>query len=620
MPDDPVDLIQQNVGVVLQWKDVYGSQSTWEIVRRDVSRLDALPLAGCAAHWNALVRNTDGSLDDERQKAVVQFLASPDQLQAIDEAVRRRVKREGGGQGLPPIINRQQLLILMRLAFQLGRWDGDGRPVKGSELLDILLRINDHLEALPNTPWYKPSRKRGSIFRRVIAFPLMFALLDFSHIRRAENGVTRTLRILREIHPDLAAQPTLQARALDVAALFQQGAGLSLETHLSLTFAAFALTMHPDDPGSFRKLQVVTPRDNGDFNIGMSQLIGESALTAAEVETFLSRVARTPEEFKTLLADPTQVPEQGNFTVFRKYPIIRFTPEVVRVIDRQMLLDKLGDGAYWLVREVVESQTEPGLERIKVVKRLNGWWGLLFEEYTHRLVEASPVATAYTRQPTFEGEAGDGAIDGLLHHGTRLVLLEYKVSPVTPAARTTPKPRLLAKEILAKFAGPKGTHGRGRIGPRGTPQLAAAVREFVSGRSLGGVTPNDIEAIFPVIVCGEHGMGAPMVNCLLNRRFRRDLGDADTPRVRPLTVLTIEDFERVLADGRDVASLMQGWLDADPRMATYPGLVLREKVLQGDGMHDWVRQAAEAWKIEMVTRLFPHGKTARGQRGDPLST
>lgn len=617
MPDHPVDLIRESVGVVLQWKDIYGSQSIWEVLRRDVSRLDPQTLVGCAVHWNAFISGADGLVDREREKAAVRFLATPDQLRAIDQALSRKVKREGWGGDLLPIMNRQQLLILMRLAFELGRWDGGGRPVRGSDALDILLRINDHLDALPDSPWYRGSRKRGSIFRRVVAFPLMFALFDFSHSGRAENGVTRTLRLLREIHPHLAAQPALQARALDIAALFQKAAGLPLETYLSLTVAASALTMYPGDPGSFRSTEVIGPQDNGGFNIGTRQLIGESALTVGDVETFLSRVARTPEEFGALLDNRGQVPQQSNFTVFRKYPIVRFSPEVVRVIDRQMLLDKLGDGAYWLLREVVEAEARPGRERINAVKRLNGWWGTLFEEYVHRLIEASPaVATAYIRQPTFAAEAGDGVVDGLLNCGTGVVLLEYKVSPVTPAARTTPRPRPLAREILAKFAAPREAGGRGRVGARGTPQLASAVRGLVSGRLLGGVTAKDVEAIYPVIVCGEHAMGAPMVNCLLNRRFRRDLMEADGPRVRPLTVLTIEDFERLLADGRDVPSLLQDWLDADPELMTYPGLVLRQKVLRGDGVHEWIRRAAESWKIEMLTRLFPEGKTA-GQSGAP---
>lgn len=53
-------LMRQRALAVLQWKEVYGSGSLWDVLKRDVSRLDATALVASASHWSALIFDVEG--------------------------------------------------------------------------------------------------------------------------------------------------------------------------------------------------------------------------------------------------------------------------------------------------------------------------------------------------------------------------------------------------------------------------------------------------------------------------------------------------------------------------------------------------------------------------------
>lgn len=615
MEIDPALLMRQRALAVLQWKEVYGSGSMWDVVKRDVARLDAITLVASASHWNALAFDVEGRYSPARQDEVVRSLASSEQLESIDRAIKRRARR--GGWTLefpPPILNRQQLLILIRLALQYGSREQPGRNVGRHDILDLLLRINDHLDAFPQPQGKARRTRQRSAYERLLAFPALFSMVDFNRRRSPEHGVARTLRMMREIHSELGERHGTDGRVLDLHGMFRESTGLPLETYLALSFMAFARTTPPGEPGS-PNTGVVTAEDTGTFNIVPESLMAQdSTLTRDDVESFLNTVSRTPEEFQKALAGSSALPEQTNFTSFRKYPMIRFPSGRLRVLDRAFLLDKLGDGAYWILRDAVERNTE-GQARLNRVKDLNGWWGYLFEGYVHRLFKYSGAARTYTPAPVFEGSTStEGSTDGLLDQGDDLVVLEYKVSPVTPHGRHALRARVLAAELLSKFAGRKRARdGKGTRVGLGVPQLANAIKGLLAGKALGPVRIDRIQRIYPVLVCAEIAMDAPMVNCFLNRQLARELGKEDRSKVQPLTVVSIDLLERMLAYTDDVsfAEMLSAWHRLDPRMTTYPSLVIGEQFPRKERINQWVREGADAWKTEMLTRLWPKGETAQ---------
>ena len=134
------------------------------------------------------------------------------------------------------------------------------------------------------------------------------------------------------------------------------------------------------------------------------------------------------------------------------------------------------------------------------------------------------------------------------------------------------------------------------------------MRAFVTGRALGGVDPACVATVYPVLVCSDTAMGAPLVNCLLGRSFDRAIRGIDRTKVRPLTVLTIEDVETMLAREADVGfpAMLRAWHDGDPQMTTYPGLMIRRRYFSdGPFENPWVRSASKKWKDKMLRGLWP---------------
>ena len=203
LPDGETPAPELAFAAVVQWKEIHGHYSTWKSLVDDVSRLSGLDLVGLATHWGALLYNVAGDYRPGRQAEIVSYLASPTQLEEINRAIRARGRQPRPTPFQPPIINRQQLLILMRLALQHGNWDGTGEGLTGPPLLDLLLRINDHFDDVT------PQRAHGadSIFDRIVAFPMVFMLTDLHHQRYAEGGVARSLTMLRQIQPLAATDP-----------------------------------------------------------------------------------------------------------------------------------------------------------------------------------------------------------------------------------------------------------------------------------------------------------------------------------------------------------------------------------------------------------------------------
>jgi hypothetical protein len=102
-----------------------------------------------------------------------------------------------------------------------------------------------------------------------------------------------------------------------------------------------------------------------------------------------------------------------------------------------------------------------------------------------------------------------------------------------------------------------------------------------------------------------------MVSCVLDRALKRELrlANVSSDKVQPLTVLTVEEVERMLGEAGDqtFAELLSLWHEADPLMRTYPGLVFRTHAYREGAKNQWVADAAEAWRREMLSRLWPKG-------------
>jgi hypothetical protein len=420
---------------------------------------------------------------------------------------------------------------------------------------------------------------------------MMVAIWDLNH-RRSPEGLTRMVRMLREYAPQ-------SPRARRLSELFERATGLSIEDYLTLVYSAFLMTS--------RFAQTIPVDDipvHGDIglpNIAPSQLLGDSTMTIEKARRFLDAVSMDASAFREELAGAQ--PVQTNFTAFRSHPLLRLTPDLYRILDRSFMTDKVVDGPFWA--------THQGGRLASVsIQEINGWWGELFDRYVHELIQASALAASFTAAPAMPTPTNNEGADGLIEFPDALVVLESKVSPLAVSARSGADPRFTARELNKKFGS--------RLG---TGQLARAITILLDGGNLGGVSLGDRQ-VFPVLVCWDGAMDAPVVNWVLHRWFRRQL-KRRSARVMPLTVMSVETLEWVLAQEEAVSLpvLLREWSTRDPAMRTSP-LIVFEDVLAAyeTRPNDWVLAAAKSWQDEMLLRLWPYGETAarlRRERSTP---
>jgi hypothetical protein len=576
------DFLSNRVIGVLQWHDVAGREIPWQDIVEAVASADGLHLVGLATQWNALIHRDDGEYDSDQQARIVRTLAPPEFLAAIDEAIRRKLAATGWTHAFPPpILTQQTLLMMTSLALRVGVWDGDGNTLHGPGAIRLLLTLNDHFEAPP------PAR-RASRAWTVVA--MMIATWDLNH-RRSPEGLTRMVRMLREYAP--------QSRARRLPELFKAATDLSVEDYLTLVFSTMTMTSKLAQTVPAHEIPV-----HGDIslpNVAPGRLLGDSTMTIEKARLFLEALSKDAASFRGELA--AAAPAQTNFTPFRSHPFLRLSPDLYRVIDRSFLLNKLVEGPFWATHQAARSA---GVS----IQEVNGWWGSLFDRYVHELIRASPLGSCFTAAPAMSAAIANEGADGLLEFPDALVVLESKFSPLPVVARSGAEPRLTARELHKKFGSKLGTG-----------QLARAVATLLDGGALGGVRLDDRD-IFPVLVCWDSAMDAPVINYVLERWFRRQLRRR-SPRVMPLAVISIDTFEWVLAQAGTMSlqALLREWARRDQTMRTSPLIVFEEVLAKYETRpNPWVVAAANSWRDEMLAKLWPNGETAarlRAERATP---
>ena len=474
---------------VLGYSQVYGSARTWIEVQREISRLDPFAIFGLASQWNAIIQDPSGESTARESARIVRGIGEPRQLRAIQTASDRIVASSGWVMPFPPpVVHRRQLLILMAEALKSDAWDASGHEnVPGPQLLDILLAINEHLE---------PPSTAGATTEM---FAQILALAEFYRGRNPEAGVTRLLRMVRAIAPHVPS-------SADVQALFHRATGLSLESYLSLTVAAYALTDQrlALESGSEAPIH----GDAGLPNLWPDRLRGSAAVSFEEAQRFLAGLSATQTEFASRLSRAGH--QQTDFSAFRTTPLLYLGKaptgeEVHRVLDRTMLLEKISDGPFW--------STHVGGRLAGVsIQDVNATWGQLFEEYGHQLIENTPDQKEhYTRNPVFaDASPRTEDADGLLVEGDNWILFEFKFSPLPLPARSGINARRAVRAILKRYGS-----------PRGAAQLARVVSGLVQGRQIGPLEHTAATTFYPVLVAWDSIMSAPMVNCVLQRSFAK---------------------------------------------------------------------------------------------------
>jgi hypothetical protein len=247
------------------------------------------------------------------------------------------------------------------------------------------------------------------------------------------------------------------------------------------------------------------------------------ALTVDELAKKLDRGApRTREQFLKDLTDRNAF--TASLNVFRQHPLLRCDDGRIVILDLQAVTDLLTSGVYWLLYD--------GLPKLRR-ERFREIWGRAFELYVTDLMRAFyPPSAEMLRTDV---QYADGQIDALLDFGPDVFVFEIKSSLLTEPAKRGSDLALLERDVVRKFV----RNERGK--PKGVLQLARAARA-ITGRIVStAVAPT---RIYSVLITDEPACECFAFNAYLNEPFVREMGDFRG--VRPLTVMSIDEFEELL--------------------------------------------------------------------------
>jgi hypothetical protein len=348
---------------------------------------------------------------------------------------------------------------------------------------------------------------------------------DVYNSRNLGHAMSRMFTILTEILPgidptvtNLVSQTGLDPNAITID-------GIPLYQFASIVFGLFAYSYASG--GQVRVL----------FN--PQEIFAKTDVPADLLDRFLGARARTLEEFRSILSGGAPVSkatfldelERRPFLLetlnkLRTYPFLKLDAERVVMLDVQFVVELLTSGVYWSIHDALPREKRGRFKEL---------WGRMFELYNVNLLTQfyPPMSGMLAADVTYP----DGQIDALLDFGSHVLVFEIKSSLLTePAKRSADKDSFLA-DFRRKFV----ESDRGK--PKAIKQLANACRAILDGTIItaNASTP---AVIYPIFVSDEPAIEATFMNAFFNEEFQKE-GIIDA-RVRPLTVMTIDELEQAL--------------------------------------------------------------------------
>ena len=224
-----------------------------------------------------------------------------------------------------------------------------------------------------------------------------------------ETGPTiRSYKMFAEIPPKLTDDPDY----IDLDASLLESVGLNYSEMFAINFGFISrdLTLKASDLRKDGRLLATVPN-----------YLSTLQITQDKIGRLLNLVARSPTSMKQILErEPSP---HNDLTVFRKFPLAYRWFDVGTVntrltfipLDIELWAQKVYSASFWFLF---------GKHRA----RFSRFWGSVFEQYVHDLLE--PVHTqpgrTYVPNPAVPTEPNAELCDGIIVNEDTLVLLEYK--------------------------------------------------------------------------------------------------------------------------------------------------------------------------------------------------
>lgn len=441
-----------------------------------------------------------------------------------EEHLREMVRQRDGGKGHEPeirvVFHRLTLLLNMKLALGLapreeyGQDDdlaiGDAALLANDFLSEVEVRDDRDLilETLPAWEVYN---------RRDIAYSM--ARYDIL-IRDYLSG------------DDPNIWPMASRLGIDTTRF----EGLRLDEYVTLMFGIHSLVTQ----GRNCIVSAATVARN--LKIAQDSLNAFLQARALSVHGFRDQFAAggwTAEQFEGLISNQQFVTDT---TQLRRFPIIRLDEDRCLVTDILFVIELITSGLYWSIFDGLAPNRREDFSSL---------WGSVFELYTTRLFRhfypGESELNQFRADVNYDIGGVTGQIDALLDYGNETIIFEIKSSLLTLNAKCSRDWDALERDLRRKFV----ENERGS--PKALRQLARTAAFIARGQLLSGHAP---ERIFPVLVVDEKAMECLGMNTYLDRLFRGFLDEDVAGRVRPLTVMSVDELEELLpyVAARDV-----GW-------------------------------------------------------------
>jgi hypothetical protein len=192
--------------------------------------------------------------------------------------------------------------------------------------------------------------------------------------------------------------------------------------------------------------------------------------------------------------------------------------------------------------------TSDEVQRVKTEKAL--WiedFGHLYEGYVKSILTnlGDRVGGRYVPDIQWRlNQTRAGQIDGLVHEGRTLAVVEVKGSFIGSRVKTRGTAEKLQTELDKKFI--VGEEKK----PKGVRQLVHAIqwfrRERQEERRVEGIDLREIELILPVLVVADRALRFPGLGERFDFQMREMVGGASMPwRIGALTICGLEDLENL---------------------------------------------------------------------------
>lgn len=452
----------------------------------------------------------------------------------------------------PVVFNRVGCLQLMRHLMLHGRDSIENGSVSVETVGELALLGNEFVQpdSLPAAP--------GATSSEV---PLQFVpAWDFYNPSDLAYALPRMFTILTEILPggDNEVRKLCAKLEIDPSSLTVDGIGLV--DFLSVVFGLYAFGKKVEQVGkdavvfdykrAFERTCILP---------AVEQFVAKRGLTLTDYRRQLE--SETPASQEALLEE---IKERSflssGLNIFRHFPLLTLEGSRVAILDLQFLVDLLTSGVYWSIFDNLPKSRRETFQQL---------WGRLFELYAVGLLRDfyPPLSGFLKADLAYKG----GQIDALLDFGGEVIVFETKSSLLSEAAKRKGDLGEFEGQVNLKFV-------RNEAGnPKAVLQLVKSCRSIAAGVVPTTLKPN---RIYPVLLGEEPALQTLGFNTYLNDVFQKELGHDSV--IRPLTVMTIEEFEETLAY---VSPNVFSWAE-----------LLETRFANGDVIGHSVHQAIYDWR------------------------